>query len=127
MSEWTDGYRRGLLEAMRHVRTQNAYAVDAAFMRDFACWCLGRNLAIAGALMAAGRCAHPRTAYSCASCSRDFCFVCDASMPDAQQVKTIGSRYCDGCVDAEAEAHGLPISVVRSMRAKGWRLRTSEP
>jgi len=59
------------------------------------------------------------TAFQCANCTALFCWGCDQPVTgDDVVIKTIGSRYCEGCVGAEAVAHGLPVETIRGIRAK---------
>lgn len=58
------------------------------------------------------------TSFLCAACSQPFCRGCDRELAVADhEIKTISSRYCGGCVDAEAAAHGLTVETVPSVRA----------
>jgi hypothetical protein len=57
-------------------------------------------------------------AFECAGCDRLFCWGCYRELAGRDhEIKTIGSRYCNGCGDAEAAAHGLTVETVRAARA----------
>jgi hypothetical protein len=48
-----------------------------------------------------------------------FCWGCETPIdPDVAEVKTIGSRYCGGCVDKEAAVHGLPVGQITEKRSR---------
>jgi hypothetical protein len=65
----------------------------------------------------------PRICYSCSGC--DLTFDWDTDEPSAAlEIKTIGSRYCEGCVDKEAQANGVPIEQVQIWRSRR-RARTA--
>lgn len=62
--------------------------------------------------------------YWCSQCSRVCCWECDRHDDSIEEIKTIGSRYCDddACCDAEARAHGLPrerLDAIRLRRKAG--------
>lgn len=57
-------------------------------------------------------------AYYCAHCSKVCSWSTDQPDPTAEEVKTIGSRYCVHCIDAEASAHGLSRDKIIAKRIR---------
>ena len=64
--------------------------------------------------------------FNCAGCDRDFCWDSELPLVGAVMIKTIGSRYCFGCIDKEMAAHGLSREQVIAMRSRLGRA-TSPP
>ncbi|HKP06814.1 MAG TPA: putative molybdenum carrier protein [Microbacterium sp.] len=61
------------------------------------------------------------SAYSCANCDRSFCWDCEFPVGDEVEIKTIGSRYCAGCIEADAAAQGLTVDAIREQRLRAGR------
>lgn len=59
--------------------------------------------------------------FCCAGCNRDFDWDSEIPLVGAYETKTIGSRYCVGCIDKEADTHGLPRDRVIEMRKRMGR------
>lgn len=58
-------------------------------------------------------------AFGCAGCDGTFCWGCETPLDSTvAEVKTIGSRYCWGCVDKEAAALGLTYEQINRRRAQ---------
>lgn len=58
------------------------------------------------------------TTFQCAGCGKLYCWHCEASASDDGdvEIKTIGSRYCNGCLAAEAADNGVPVDRMRRIR-----------
>lgn len=59
--------------------------------------------------------------YACQGCSRVYGWNDEKDLTYATstvEIKTIASRYCVNCIDAEARAHGIPRDRVIAMRMK---------
>jgi len=57
------------------------------------------------------------TTYLCTGCSRPFCIGCDRAV-DAAAEATPAPRYCEGCIELEATANGLPVETIRAARSR---------
>lgn len=66
-------------------------------------------------------------AFMCAGCNGVFEWVTEAPAdPDTAEIKTIGGRFCVGCIDKECEANGLPLHLIMELRARRARQRAHE-
>lgn len=73
---------------------------------------------------------HPRHAsYLCQSCDAPCCMTCDAPVdadPGEIVIKTIGNRFCNGCIEAEARVNGLSIERTTDRRESARSERIAE-
>ncbi len=61
-------------------------------------------------------------AFNCSGCDSDFDWVTELPVIGVYEIKTIGSRYCHGCIDKEAAAHGISVEHVIDMRRRLGRV-----
>lgn len=68
------------------------------------------------------------SAYRCQGCGVDFCWTCETDLKtelgadDVYAIKTIANRFCEGCIELEAKAHGLPVDQIIMYRALDGRV-----
>ncbi len=63
-----------------------------------------------------------RKAFCCAGCGGDFDWTSELPVSGVYELKTIGSRYCVGCIDTEVVAHGVSKERIIEMRRRIGRV-----